>query len=691
MNDMHATAGPGAEEEIARLREENAHLRDWQARSVRYVRDKVDQLLGVVGTCPLRPEELDDEMLLSLDPVGIVSATFVRILENLRETNEELVLARDEIDAIFQAVGNGIMVLDSRGRVLSYNAKLRELFLPDGVELVGRCCAGLICTPEARRETCVFDQVMHSGAAASCRNWQTGGRYFDVVASPIKNRKGEIEQVVLVYNDITERIRSEQALADAKARLATIFEAVPAGIVLIDAKSHRIVDANQHALQMLELPREKVFGAECFSYICAKDHAGCPITDGGKSIDSTECTLERANGSSVPILKTVAPVMLGDRLYLLESFLDIADRKDAENAVRRALAEAQDARGKMDGILQSVADPLIVTDSEQRIILMNRAAEELLGICLYDSRGLALDQVISDARLLEALRGDLTEEFRVDVALPATGGGEMIYQGSTSPQLTADGLLSGMITVLRNVTREREIERMKSEFVSTAAHELQTPLAAIIGFSELLMNQREDLTPELEQQSLGYIYDKADLLSKIVDDLLDISRIESGRALELFVSECELKPLFEQVVRPYQNGPGPHLFKLHLPRAATRVRVDRRKLEQILDNLLSNAYKYSPEGGMIRMTVQCSDDRLKVSVEDQGIGMTPEQRSRIYDKFYRGDASNTSIGGTGLGMSITKYFVEAHGGRIWVESERGLGTKVSFELPMQPLPEAEGD
>lgn len=691
MNDIHATAGTGGEEEIARLREENARLRDWQARSIRYVRDKVDQLLGVVGTCPLRPEELDDEMLLSLDPIGIVSATFVRILENLRETNAELALARDEIDAIFQAAGNGIMVLDSQGRVLSYNAKLHELFLREGGELVGRCCDGLICTFEARQEACAFDKVMRSGAAASCRKWHLAGRYFDVVGSPIKNQNGEIEQVVLVYNDITERIRSEQALADAKARLATIFEAVPAGIVLIDAQSHRIVDANQHALQMLELPQEKVFGSECFSHICAKGHSGCPITDGGKSIDTTECLLEKAGGTSVPILKTVAPVMLGDRQYLLESFLDITDRIQAEEAMRQALAQAEDARGKMDGILQSVADPLIVTDSDQRIILMNRTAEELLGICLYDSQGLALDQVIFDPRLLEALRGDLTEESRVDVALPAAGGGEWIYQGSTSPLLTADGLLSGMITVLRNVTQEREIERMKSEFVSTAAHELQTPLAAIIGFSELLMNQREDLTPELEQQSLGYIYDKADLLSRIVDDLLDISRIESGRPLELFVSECELNPLIEQVIRPYENRPGPHLFKLHLPKESWWVRVDRRKLEQILDNLLSNAYKYSPEGGLIRMTVQCSDDRLKVSVEDQGIGMTPEQRSRIYDKFYRGDASNTSIGGTGLGMSITKHFVEAHGGRIWVESEPGLGTKVSFELPMQPLPEAEYD
>jgi len=552
--------------EIERLREENRTLRDWQQKSIHYIRDKVDQLLGVVGTSPLRPEELDDDMLLRLDPVGIVSDTFVQILETLRQANEELSLAKNELDAIFHAAGNGIMVLNTAGEVVSYNTKLKDLFLEDSNQLLGRCCFEKICSPESLREACVFDMVMQQGQTVARRNWQSRGRHYDVVGTPIKNRAGDIAQVVLVYNDITER-------------------------------------------------------------------------------------------------------------------------KEAEESVLVALASAEDARAKMDGILQSVADPLIVTDPAHRIIMMNRAAEELLGICLFESRGLPLEDVLADPRLLNELQATLAMENhggRVDFSMKSPDGGEWIFQGRTSALCDQDGRVTGMITIMQNVTRDREIDRMKSEFISTAAHELQTPLAAIMGFSELLLTQKGALSPEVERESLVYIFDKADLLSKIVDDLLDISRIESGRSLEIFVDGFNFNNLVEQVVRPYRTRQGPHLFEVFLPEEPVEIIADKRKLEQILDNILSNAFKYSPRGGLVRLSVRCNELSCQVSVEDQGIGMTVEQKGRVFDKFYRGDASNTSIGGTGLGMSITKHFVEAHGGRIWVDSESGQGTKVSFEIPVRP-------
>jgi len=493
--------------------------------------------------------------------------------------------------------------------------------------------------------------------------------------------------VVLVYNDITERIRNEQALADAKARLSGIFDSVMAGIVLIDAETRRVVDINRRAGEMIGAPVDKVLGSECHEYLCAKNHDSCPILDQGLDRVSRECEIVGPENRKIPIYKTVVPVELNGRKFLLASFIDITDRVRAEAAVRQALTDAEDARAKMDGILQSVADPLIVTDPGQRIVLMNRAAEKLLGLCLYQSRGLPLAEVIADARLLKTLQGAgaLEErDERVDFSLPAAdGGGVWTYQGRTSLLHGPDGRIAGKITIMRNVTREREIEQLKSEFVSTAAHELQTPLAAIIGFSELLLSQKGALPPEVERESLTYIFNKADLLSKIVDDLLDISRIESGRPLPLLVNRCELNALIEQAVRPYRMRSEHHLFELHLPAEPVEVMVDRRKFEQILDNILSNAFKYSPDGGLIRMSVQCDSALIQVSVEDQGIGMSSEQKSRIYDKFYRGDASNTSIGGTGLGMSITKYFVEAHGGRIWVDSELGQGTKVGFEIPIR--------
>ncbi len=673
--------------EIERLQEENRALRDWQQRSGEYLRGKVDQLLGVVGTSPLRREELDDDMLIDLDPIGIVSDTFVQILENLRQANEDLSLAKNEIDAIFHAAGNGIMVLNTAGEVLSYNTKLRELFLDDSDELIGRCCFEKICTPESRREACIFEMVMQQGRTVIRRNWQSFGRHYDVVGTPIKNQSGAIAQVVLVYNDITDRKHNEQALAAANTRLDAIFDSVLAGILLIDAQSQRIVDANRRAVEMVGAPVEKILGSECMEYLCPKSHDGCPILDQGLTASTRECDIHRPDGRIVPIFKLVTSVVLDGRKYLLESFVDISDRKAAEESVQVALAAAEDARAKMDGILQSVADPLIVTDPVHRIIMMNRAAEEMLGICLFESLGLPLEDVLSDQRLLRELQATLAVENhggRVDFSVPAPDGGTWIYQGRTSALCDQDGQVKGMITIMQNVTRDREIDRMKSEFVSTAAHELQTPLAAIIGFSELLLSQKGALSPEDERASLTYIFDKADLLSKIVDDLLDISRIESGRPLEIFVDGFNFSNLVEQVVKPYRARQGLHQFEVYLPEEPVEIVADKRKLEQVLDNILSNAFKYSPQGGLVRLSVRCNEVSCQVSVEDQGIGMNAEQKKRIFDKFYRGDASNTSIGGTGLGMSITRHFVEAHDGRIWVDSEPGLGTKVSLEIPVRP-------
>ncbi len=677
--------------EIERLQIENRSLRNLQQKSISYIRDKVDQLLTVVGTKPLRPEELDDELLISLDPIGIVSDTFVQILENQRETNEELSLAKNELDAIFHAAGNGIMVLNTEGKVVSYNAKIKEHFCVDGDSMIGLCCSEKICTAESRREACVFQMVMQKSQTVTRRNWQSRGNHYDVIGAPIKNRSGEIAQVVLVYNDITERIRNEQALAEANMRLDTIFNSVLAGIVLIDAETQRIVEVNSKAGELIGGPINKILGSECMKFLCPTVCVGCPILEGDLTFTTRECELRCMDGRKIPIFKSVSTIVLDGRTYLLESFIDITDRKAAEMSVRVALATAEDSRAKMDGILQSVADPLIVTDPSHRIIMMNRAAEELLGLCLLETLGMSLEDILSDRRLLQELQATLSMENsagRVDFALQAPDGVEMIFQARTSALCDQEGRVTGMITIMQNVTRDRAIDRMKSEFVSTAAHELQTPLAAIVGFSELLLSQKGTLSPEIEQESLRYIFEKADLLSQIVDDLLDISRIESGRPLEIFVDGFNLNTLVEQVVRPYRVRQEPYLFEVYLPEKTIEIVADKAKVEQILDNVLSNAFKYSPHGGLIRLSVECDEVSCKMSVEDQGLGMTAEQRDRVFEKFYRGDASNTSIGGTGLGMSISKHFVEAHGGRIWVDSTPGQGTKVSFEIPVRPQSKA---
>ena len=170
-------------------------------------------------------------------------------------------------------------------------------------------------------------------------------------------------------------------------------------------------------------------------------------------------------------------------------------------------------------------------------------------------------------------------------------------------------------------------------------------------------------------------------LSNIISDLFDISCIESGLGFTLNKAPCDIAGIIKGVVPQFQEQSSKHSFEALLPEQPVELNIDKDKITQVLQNILSNAVKYSPKGGLIRITGEIKKDFYQVSIKDQGIGMTPEQLDRIFEKFFRADASNTAISGTGLGMSIVKHLVEAHGGEVRVESMKGKGTTVRFTIP----------
>jgi signal transduction histidine kinase len=239
------------------------------------------------------------------------------------------------------------------------------------------------------------------------------------------------------------------------------------------------------------------------------------------------------------------------------------------------------------------------------------------------------------------------------------------------------------ILYFRDVTHETEVDRMKSEFLSTAAHELRTPMASIYGYSELLRMKEFDTAKR--QEILATISRQSGLMSSIINELLDLARIESRRGKDFVLEQISLQDLVADAVsgfKPPSERPAPVLP----PHGeALFVHVDRKKMQQALLNILSNAYKYSPQGGevSVRYRVSGGEERLRrvgVEVRDHGIGMNAEQLSRVCERFYRADASG-KIPGTGLGMSIVKEIVELHGGEIELASAVGSGTTVTLWLP----------
>ena len=370
------------------------------------------------------------------------------------------------------------------------------------------------------------------------------------------------------------------------------------------------------------------------------------------------------------------------------------ERHRAEEALQLALHDAEDSRDNIDAILRSVADGLIVTDLENRVILINHSAEQLLAISFKDACCRPVEVALQGKPFsgqLSKLLSEQGQEGRTELLLPNPKSGKpQTILACTSPVYRRDGSVSGTVATLHDITLERELDQIKNEFIATAAHELRTPLTTILGYAELLSNEQEQegFSAEQRHEFLSYIVDKSEELEKIVDELLDLGRIETGRIIVINKRHCEMIAMVKQIIRHYQQETSCHEFVVCCPVDCLDVEIDQAKMQRVFDNLLSNAVKYSPQGGIIRIEGKVIEGSLEVSIADEGIGMTPEQLNKAFDKFYRADSSNTAVGGLGLGLTISKGIIEAHGGSLWIESEPGRGTRVTFRLP---LPEhAEG-
>jgi PAS domain S-box-containing protein len=361
----------------------------------------------------------------------------------------------------------------------------------------------------------------------------------------------------------------------------------------------------------------------------------------------------------------------------VEALLALAGNTSAALANAELYSRVSLENERSVAILANIADAIVAVDRDGRVVLWNAAAEQITGVPQEEAIGHTTAQVLR--RHLESGDDEAPAGQRL---VSITRGGEELWL-SLSEAVMRDplGAVAGRIFAFRDISSDRMVEQVKSDFVAAVSHELRTPLTSIYGFAETLLRQDIPFAEEERRTFLAYIASESARLTEIVDQLLNVARLDAGD-LQVELGRIDVGSVVSEVVGTVDAGNG-HQFEIDLPDEPLAAEADPEKVRQVFNILVENALRYSPQGGTVTVGARRNADRVEVRVVDEGMGIPAAEREWIFRKFYRAEsAARDGAAGTGLGLFIAKELVNAMGGRIWVDSTEGEGSSFAFELPL---------
>jgi two-component system phosphate regulon sensor histidine kinase PhoR len=427
---------------------------------------------------------------------------------------------------------------------------------------------------------------------------------------------------------------------------------------------------------------------------------GCVLIPLGALLDHALANLGRYIEGAVKNDKAIS--MRGLRWFrpVTRAFTGAVDQfQQREQALRNQLGEleirhrvSEAERRQTEAVLHALRDAVVVTDAFNEIVMANQTAATILGFDRTKAIHKPIENVLQDERLCMLVRdaretGNFADNRHVEHSLAAADTKEQrVYDVTLACVENHKHEVAGVVTILHDLTREREVSQMKSDFVSKASHELRTPLSSIRAYVEMLVDgEANDEKARIEFYRI--IQNETDRLGRLIDNMLNISRIEAG-IVQIDRENVDVKALIERAISTLEPQARERKISLHsrLSNVDLCVEGDPDMLYQVVINLVSNGVKYTPEGG--RVTLSADSDNLTrsvlVSVSDTGLGIPPDSMPKLFDKFYRVENYKRVAKGTGLGLSLCKHIVETvHHGQIGVESKLGMGSRFWFAIPMR--------
>jgi two-component system, OmpR family, sensor histidine kinase VicK len=627
-----------------------------------------------------------------------------RAARSRQRVESALTVERNFVSTVLDTVGALVAVFDPAGRIVRFNRACETTSGYDFATLVGRYAWDkLIPRPEIPEAIETFERLRSGQFPAAFENqWlnRDGSlRRISWTATALADSQGQIAFIIATGIDVTTQRAAEATLRESEARYRQLIEG-SLGMVCTHDLRGNLLTINTHGAETIGRTIEEMIGHNLVEFIAPEKQAALPaylkkIGETGEAQGMLH--LSHADGEVRAVAyRNKLIVVPGRAPYVLGFGVDISEQVRAEGRLRTLTRQS-------DSILASVGDGIYGIDLDGKVTFVNAAATQMLGYKQDEMLGHVMHNLIHHTRADgtpydsadSPIRKSLTNFDTVRVSNEIfwrKDGTSFPVEYVARPQIDSqssdsEGLKPlGVVVAFTDTTERRALDRMKDEFISTVSHELRTPLTSLRGALGLLAGGALANRPEKTQQMLEIAISNSDRLVRLVNDILDLERISSGKT-ELHSAMCSAEDLLRRAAGVQQNRtPRPNI-RIFFAAHGVSVWADADRILQTLNNLLSNAIKFSPAGSEIHLTARNLDDsEAIIEVRDQGRGIPADKLEHIFDRFQQGDASDSrAMGGTGLGLAICRSIVNQHGGRIWATSVEGQGTTIHFTLPTKPI------